>query len=189
MKDGLGSAQAQKPPEVTGTFTAGQPSMQRWIIQCHQLRESLPQLQPEGGFALQRVHEHKEIPLAPGERECSQDRLYQVIFLRLGFSHFGNKSLFLIHLEKIHSTKLWCIFVLLWLFLLSWGSQHGPAALEGTWPYGIHGGCQGSCRKESSATGISYVWCVVRFSPSRHLSPTQPLAHSHTVEHGWEWEE
>lgn len=91
MEDG--SHSSPNPPEVTGTFTVGHLSLQRWNIWCHQLGESHPHLQPEGGFALQRVHEHKEIPLAAGERECSQDRLPQVVFLCLGFSHPGKKDL------------------------------------------------------------------------------------------------
>lgn len=45
-------------------------------------------------FCFTGVHEHKEIPLPPGEKECS-DRLNQVIFLFLRLSHFGEKKPFL----------------------------------------------------------------------------------------------
>lgn len=170
-------------PEVTATVTVGHLSVQRWNIWCHQLRESHPQLQPEGYMGNMRVHEHKEIPLPPGERECS-DRLHQVIFLFLGFSHFGKKAFSWFIWRKFIAPN-WCIFVLLWILLVSWGSQHHPAALGSTWLQGIHGGCQGSChiaQLPRSAT-LGVWWGLAPASISA------PLAHSHTVEHGREWEE
>lgn len=57
--------------------------------------ESHPQLQWESGFALQRIHKHKEIPLAPGEREHSQGSLFTRSFFCALYFHILEKKPFL----------------------------------------------------------------------------------------------
>lgn len=93
VEDKLRATEAQKPPEVTGTFT-GTP-------RCADVEDRTPPAQGKSSPAPagRWIHKYKEISLAPGEGGRSQDSLF------IGSSfldfHILEKSIFLLCLEEL----------------------------------------------------------------------------------------